>query len=74
MRWMAPRTRPKSSPIAWSELAPEVKQAVLEGSEQLARGECAELSREETAHYIKTGRLPERIERWLDDYERRRAT
>jgi hypothetical protein len=38
------------------------------------RGEFVDLSPEENEHYLETGELPERVERWLDSYDARRGT
>jgi hypothetical protein len=46
---------------------------VREGVEQAARGDLADMTAEETERYLETGHLPERVQRWLDEYESRRA-
>jgi hypothetical protein len=52
------------------ELPPNVR----EGVEEALRGEFADMTAEETEHYLETGELPERVERWLDSYDSRHAT
>jgi hypothetical protein len=47
---------------------------VLEGIEQADRGEFADMTPDETARYLETGVLPERVERWIDAYDSRRHT
>jgi hypothetical protein len=42
---------------------------VRAGIEEAMRGEFVDLTAEETRHYIETGELPERVERWLDSYD-----
>jgi hypothetical protein len=69
----APPTSRRPSIREWSELAPETQSALRDGVEQLARGELADLSPEESRHYVETGELPERVELWLEDFERRSA-
>src|ERR1019366_9705507 len=49
-------------PAVVCDLPPDVQEHILEGIEQAERGEFAELSPEETQHYIQTGGLPPRLE------------
>jgi hypothetical protein len=65
---VTPRTRPHPSPLE-AKLSPENARRVREGLEQAERGEFADMTAEETRHYIETGELPERIERWLDSHD-----
>jgi hypothetical protein len=37
-------------------------------------GEFADMSSEEVHHYLDTGELPERVQRWLDSYDSRHGT
>lgn len=72
---MTPRSRPaRSAEPVEVTLPPEVAKEVLAGVEEANRGEFADLTREETQHYIETGELPERVERWLDSYDSRDGT
>jgi hypothetical protein len=64
---MTPRSRPKAVEV---ECPPNVRQGV----EEALRGEVADMTPEETRRYLETGQLPERVERWLDAYDSRRAT
>ncbi len=66
---MTPRARSKSAELDWSKLAPEVQTSLRAGLEEAKRGEFADMSPEETEHYLETGELPERVERWLDSYD-----
>jgi hypothetical protein len=70
---MAPRTRPMPQP-AKASLPADVEASVREGIKEAQRGEFVDLSPEENEHYLETGELPERVERWLDSYDARRAT
>ena len=74
IRCMAPRSRPPlvGEPVE-AKLPPEVAQRVREGFTEAQRGEFVDLSPEETDRYIETGELPERVERWHDSYDFRRA-
>ncbi len=65
---LAPRTRPMSEPSE-AKLSPQNARRVREGIEQAERGEFADLTIEETRHYVETGELPARIERWLDSHD-----
>lgn len=71
---MAPRTRPPPGEPLEAKLAPEVARQVREGFAEAERGDFVELSADETNHYIETGELPERVERWLDSSDSRPAT
>jgi hypothetical protein len=71
---MAPRTRPPLGEPVEAKLPADVARQVREGFAEAERGEFVDLSTEETDHYIETGELPERVERWLDSYDSRRAT
>jgi hypothetical protein len=64
---MAPRSRPQAIEV---ECPPNVR----EGVEQALRGDIADLTAEETERYLETGQLPERVQRWLDEYDSRHAT
>jgi type III secretory pathway component EscV len=57
-----------------ASLPPDVEASVREGIKEAQGGEFIDLSREENEHYLETGELPERVERWLDSYDARRAT
>ncbi len=52
--------------VAPVKLSPDVEANLREGLEQAARGEFADLTPEESEHYLKTGELPERVRHWLD--------
>jgi hypothetical protein len=71
---VAPRTRPKPSELEWSALAPDLRAGIDAGVSSAERGEFADLSPTETEHYLETGELPERVERWLDSYDSRPST
>ncbi|MGH7438558.1 MAG: hypothetical protein ACRENE_22960 [Polyangiaceae bacterium] len=43
-----------------------------EGVEQALRGDVADMTAEETERYLETGLLPERVQRWLAEYDSRR--
>ena len=58
----------------WESLAPEARASLNAGVEEAERGEFADLTPVETEHYLKTGELPERVERWLDSYDSRPRT
>jgi hypothetical protein len=45
--------------------------ATFEQSDQV---DAFVLAAEESERYLETGELPERVERWLDSYDSRRAT
>jgi hypothetical protein len=62
-------TRP-AGPV---KLSPDVEANVREGLEQAARGEFADLTPEESEHFLETGELPERVRRWVDSYGTRSA-
>jgi hypothetical protein len=64
---MAPRSRLQAVEV-------ECPANVREGIEQALRGEVADMTPEETERYLETGQLPERVQRWLDEYDSRRAT
>jgi hypothetical protein len=70
---MAPRTPPPLGEPIEAKLPLEVARRVREGFAEAERGEFVDLSREETEHYIETGELPERVQRWLDSSDSRRA-
>jgi hypothetical protein len=70
---VTPRTRPSPEPIE-AKLSQENARRVREGIEAAERGEFVDLSDDETRRYLETGELPERIERWLDEYDSRRRT
>jgi hypothetical protein len=59
-----------ASPV---KLSPETEADVRAGCEQAARREFADLSPEESDHYLETGELPERVRRWVDSYGTRSA-
>jgi hypothetical protein len=63
---MAPRTRPRAAEV-------ECPLIVREGVEQALRGDVADMTSEETERYLETGLLPERVQRWLVEYDSRRA-
>jgi hypothetical protein len=71
---MGPRARPQLRNVAWDSLAPEARTTLNAGIEEAERAEFADLSPDETEHYLKTGELPERVERWLDSYDSRPRT
>ena len=72
---VARRSLPQSaSRLDWSELAPEVQACVGAGVDAAERGEFADLTPQETDHYLETGELPERVEHWLDSYDSRPGT
>lgn len=64
---MAPRSRPRAVEV-------ECPPGVCEGVEQALRGEVADMTAEETERYLETGLLPERVQRWLAEYDSRRAS
>jgi hypothetical protein len=68
------RVRPQPRNVNCDDLAPEVRAALEAGIDEAERGEFADLTAEETEHYLQTGELPERVERWLDSYDSRRGT
>ena len=70
---MSPRTRPQPT-VKWDELAPEVRATLEAGVDQAERGEFADLTPDETEHYLRTGELPERVEHCLDSYDSRPRT
>jgi hypothetical protein len=61
---MAPRTRPKTSPLAYAS-TPEADHRIREGIAASERDEAIDLTPQELAEYGETGALPERVERWL---------
>lgn len=70
---VSPRTRPQ--PVAkWDELTPEARATLEAGADQAERGEFVDLTPDETEHYLRTGELPERVERCLDSYASRQHT
>jgi hypothetical protein len=71
---VTPRARPEPPSVKWDALAPETKATLSAGVDEAARGEFADLTPGETEHYLQTGELPERVERWLDSYDSRRRT
>ena len=74
LRCVSPRTRPQPRNVNWDDLAPEVRATLEAGIDEAERGEFADLTAEETEHYLQTGELPERVERWLDSYDSRQGT
>ena len=71
---MSPRTRSQLLNVEWESLTPETRATLNAGVEEAARAEFADLTSSETEHYLKTGELPERVERWLDSYDSRPRT
>jgi hypothetical protein len=72
---VTPRTRSQpSTELDWSELARDVQARIGAGVDAAERGEFADLTPHETEHYLETGELPERVERWLDSYDSRPRT
>jgi hypothetical protein len=67
---VAPRTRPQSSAkIDWSELPADVQSGIVAGVNAAEAGEFADLTAQEIEHYLETGELPERGDRWVDSYD-----
>ena len=60
-------------PIAPVKLSPDAEADVRAGVEQAIRGDFADLTPEESEHYLETGELPERVRHWLDSSATRNA-
>ncbi len=71
---VSPRTRSEPRSVKWDALAPETKATLNAGVDEAVRGEFADLTPGDTEHYLKTGELPERVERWFDSYDSRPRT
>ena len=71
---VSPRVRPQPRNVNWDDLAPEVRSTLEAGIDEAERSEFADLTCQETEHYLQTGELPERVKRWLDSYDSRRGT
>jgi hypothetical protein len=69
---VSPRTRSLAKSGEQGQV--ELPAGVRVGIEEAERGEFADMSPAETEHYLETGDLPERVARWLDSYDSRRAT
>jgi len=66
-------TKSGARPGGQVRLSPDVEANVRAGAEQAGRGDFADLSAEESEHYLETGELPERVRRWVDSYGTRIA-
>jgi hypothetical protein len=66
--------RLQPSSVKWGEPAREARANIEAGLDDADRGELADLTADETEHYLETGELPERVERWLDSYDTRPRT
>ena len=63
---MVPRSRPRAVEV-------ECPPSVREGVEQALRGDVADMTAQEAEQYLETGLLPEHVQRWLAEYDSRRA-
>ena len=52
-----------------ARLSPENARRVREGCDQAARGEFADMTAEESEHFLETGELPARVRLWVESYD-----
>jgi hypothetical protein len=71
---VSPGIRSQLRSVAWESLTPEARASLNAGVEEAERAQFADLTPGETEHYLKTGELPERVERWLGSYDSRPRT
>jgi hypothetical protein len=61
---MSLRSHPLPIEPVQAELPPDVEAQLRAGIEACERGETMRLTAQEAEHYLETGELPERVERW----------
>jgi len=74
LHYVSPQTRPQLPNGAWDSVTPEARRTLNAGIDEAEHAEFADMTPYETEHYLRTGELPERVERWLGSYDSRPRT